>query len=207
MTDGGNGLWLQYALTKRRGQALRRWLKRCSRSFPAVIRGSAICSGARQRPSLGCGDSFRRECTSRGCGVRFRSTVHRRGSASRARCGMPMRRLTLMYLATYLLSGGGSLIVAPDLALRLLLSNGAYGDVMPRLFGLFMFVLGGVILQFVRARDYRYYLYTIVARCFIVVAMTVLYFKARDPLLLVLDAIVLIGLLPSIYVAAQTPHQ
>jgi hypothetical protein len=67
-----------------------------------------------------------------------------------------------------------------------------------------MFVLGGIIFQFVRARDYRYYLYTIVVRCFIVVVMTTLYFKTRDPLFLVLDAIVLIGLLPSIYVAAQS---
>jgi hypothetical protein len=115
-----------------------------------------------------------------------------------------VQRLTLIYLATYLLIGGGSLVVAPDLALRLLLSNGTYGDIMPRLFGLFMFVLGGVIYQFVHARDYRYYFYTIVARSFIVVVMTALYFKARDPLLLVLDAIVLIGLLPSIYVAAQS---
>jgi NAD(P)-dependent dehydrogenase (short-subunit alcohol dehydrogenase family) len=32
---------------------------------------------------------------------------------------------------------------------RLLLSNGAYGDIMPRVVGLFMFVLGGVIVQFV----------------------------------------------------------
>jgi uncharacterized protein YjeT (DUF2065 family) len=116
----------------------------------------------------------------------------------------PVQRLTLIYLATYLLIGGGSLLVAPDLALRLLQSNGAYGDIMPRLFGLFMFVLGGVIYQFVRARDYRYYLYTIVARSFIVVVMTALYVKARDPLLLVLDAIVLISLLPSIYVTAQS---
>jgi hypothetical protein len=58
-----------------------------------------------------------------------------------------------------------------------------------------------VILQFVWARDYRYYRYSIVARIFIVVAMTALYFKSRDPLFLVLEAIVLVGLLPSIYVA------
>jgi hypothetical protein len=44
----------------------------------------------------------------------------------------PLQRLTLIYLATYLLIGGGSLLVVPDLALRLLLSNGAYGDIMPR---------------------------------------------------------------------------
>jgi hypothetical protein len=48
-----------------------------------------------------------------------------------------VQRLTLIYLATYLVIGGGSLFVAPNLALRLLLSNGAYGDIMPRLFGLF----------------------------------------------------------------------
>ena len=46
-----------------------------------------------------------------------------------------------------------------------------------------------------RAQDYRYYFYTIVARSFIVLVMTFLYFKARNPLFLVLDAIVLIGLL------------
>jgi len=117
-----------------------------------------------------------------------------------------MRRLTLIYLASYLLVGGGALLVAPELALRLLRSNGEYGDIMPRLFGLFMFALGGVVFQFVRPRDSRYYLTTVVARCFIVVVMTALYFKARDPLLLVLDGIVLIGLLPSIYVAARSTH-
>jgi uncharacterized protein YjeT (DUF2065 family) len=68
-----------------------------------------------------------------------------------------MQRLTLIYLATYLIIGGCGFLVAPALALRLLLSNGAYGDIMPRVVGLFMFVLGGVIVEFVRARDYRYY--------------------------------------------------
>ena len=64
-----------------------------------------------------------------------------------------------------------------------------------------MLALGGMILQFVRAHDYRYYRYTIIARIFIFAAMTALYFESRDPLFLVLDAIVLVGLLPSIYVA------
>jgi hypothetical protein len=113
-----------------------------------------------------------------------------------------LQRLTFIYLASYLLVGGLGLLVVPELTLWLLLSNGSYGDVMPRLVGVFMVALGGVVLQFLRARDYRYYGYAIIARIFIVVALTVLYFKARDPLFLVLDAIVLVGLLPSIYVAA-----
>jgi len=112
-----------------------------------------------------------------------------------------VQRLTYIYLTTYLLVGGLALLVLPELTLRLLLSNGSYGDVMPRVVGIFMIALGGVILQFVRARDYRYYRYAIIARIFIVLALTALYFKARDPLFLVLDTIVLVGLLPSIYVA------
>src|SRR5262245_38174580 len=109
--------------------------------------------------------------------------------------------LTFIYLASYLLVGGLGFLVMPELTLRLLLSNGSYGDIMPRLVGTFMVALGGVILQFVWAHDYRYYRYSIVARTFIVVAMTAIYLKARDPLFLVLDTIVLVGLLPSIYVA------
>jgi hypothetical protein len=75
-----------------------------------------------------------------------------------------MQRLTLTYLASYLMLGGLRLLVVPGLTLRLLFSNGIYGDLMPRLVGLFMLALGGAVLQFVRARDYRYYRYTIVAR-------------------------------------------
>jgi hypothetical protein len=113
-----------------------------------------------------------------------------------------LQRLTFIYLASYLLMGGLGLLIVPELTLWLLLSNGSYGDVMPRLVGVFMVALGGVVLQFVLSGDYRYYGYAIIARIFIVVALTVLYFKARDPLFPVLDAIVLVGLLPSIYVAA-----
>jgi hypothetical protein len=54
-----------------------------------------------------------------------------------------LQRLTFIYLATYLLVGGFGLLVMPELTLRLLLSSGSYGDVMPRLVGLFMIALGG----------------------------------------------------------------
>ena len=100
--------------------------------------------------------------------------------------------------------GGCGFLVAPAFALRLLLANGTYGAIMPRVVGLFMGVLGSVIVQFVRARDYWYSLYTIVARPCIVVVMTALYVKAHASLFLVWDAIVLIGLVPSISVAAQS---
>jgi len=113
-----------------------------------------------------------------------------------------MQRVTLIYLTSYLFLGGLGLLVFPDLALRLLLSNGSYGDVMPRVVGMFMLVLSGFIFQFVYRRDYRYYAYAVFARSFIVLVLTALYFTTSDPLFLALDAIVLVGLLPSIYVLA-----
>ena len=115
-----------------------------------------------------------------------------------------MKRLTMVYLAGYLTVGGAGLLVAPDLALRLLLSDGGYGDVMPRVVGMFMLVLAGFVTSFVRRADYSYYAYTILARTFILLTLTTLYWRTGDPLFLVLDAIVLVGLLPAMYVQWAT---
>ena len=114
-----------------------------------------------------------------------------------------MRRLTFLYLASYLVVGGLGFLFLPKFTLRLLLAEGSYGDVMPRLVGVFMAALGGAVVQFLRAGDYRYYVYTIVARLFIVAALIGLYVKARDRLFIVMTGIVLIGLLPSIGVAVR----
>jgi len=114
-----------------------------------------------------------------------------------------MQRLTFIYLAGYLLAGGLGLVVAPGVTLRLLGSTGAYGDVMPRFAGSFMVVLGAMIAQLARARDFRYYGTTILGRAFIVLVLVALYVKTRDPLFLVLNAIVLVGLLPSIYAVTR----
>lgn len=110
-----------------------------------------------------------------------------------------MKRATLLYLATYLGGGGLGLLLVPNVALSLLLSTGDYGDVMPRVVGMLMLVLSTLVVDFIRHRDYSYYLTTIVARVFIVVTLAVLYLRSTDPLFLVLEGIVLLGLLPAIY--------
>ncbi len=117
-----------------------------------------------------------------------------------------MQRITMIYLSTYLLLGGVGLLLAPDIALRLLLSNGEYGDVMPRMAGMFMIVVAGFTGQFVKRSDYTYYGYTVLARSFIVIVFTALYWKTRDPLFLVLDGIVLLGLVPSAYVYLKSEN-
>ncbi len=110
-----------------------------------------------------------------------------------------MKRITLTYLAIYLLIGGLGLAFLPALALRLFFSNGDYGDVMPRVAGMLMIGLSGLIGQFVLNQDYRYYPYSVYIRSFFVLFLFVLYARSSDPLFLVLHGIILLGLLPSIY--------
>ena len=102
-------------------------------------------------------------------------------------------------LAIYLLVGGLGLAFLPSLTLRLFLSTGDYGDIMPRVAGMLMIGLSGLIAQFVYYQDYRYYAYSVYIRSFFVLFLFFLFARPSDPLFLVLNAIVLIGLLPSIY--------
>ena len=66
-----------------------------------------------------------------------------------------MQRLTFLYLGSYLVVGGLGFLLLPEFTMRLLLADGSYGDVMPRLVGVFMAALGGAVVQFLRAGDYR----------------------------------------------------
>lgn len=114
-----------------------------------------------------------------------------------------MKRLIYWYVAGYLLLGGTGLAFAPQFTLDLLLSNGAYGDIMPRAAGMLMIMLGSLIALMAAHRDYRYYVGTILVRSFAVGFLLFLYLKSGDPFFVVLQAIVLLGLLPSIYVALR----
>ncbi len=111
-----------------------------------------------------------------------------------------IKKLTLWYLVTYLAVGGLGLAFMPGMALELFLSTGDYGDVMPRLVGMFMLVLSGLIAAITVNQDFKYYPVTLVARSFIVVFMGVLYSRTDDPLFLVLIGIVLVGLIPGFIV-------
>ena len=54
-----------------------------------------------------------------------------------------MKKIMLTYVASYLFVGGIGFAFVPALTLRLFLSNGDYGDIMPRVVGMFMMALGG----------------------------------------------------------------
>jgi len=68
---------------------------------------------------------------------------------------------------------------------------------------MFMLALGGFILLFVRARDYRYYLYAVVARSFIILVLTPST-SGRATLVPRIGCDRLDRLLPSIYVVVQS---
>jgi hypothetical protein len=64
---------------------------------------------------------------------------------------MKKTRLSLFYLGSYLTIIGLSLLLAPHDTLKLLLSNGDYGDVFPRVAGMLMSGMGLSVLGMIRA--------------------------------------------------------
>ena len=109
--------------------------------------------------------------------------------------GVKTTRLSLWYLATYLLGAGVALVAAPGLALTLLFSNGHYGDVMPRLLGVVLFALGVVVVQIIRHQVEALYTTTLVVRSTIVLVLVGLFIYSRDPLFIALIVIVGFGMI------------
>jgi len=104
-------------------------------------------------------------------------------------------RLSFFYLATYLLGAGVALALGPSVALKLLFSNGNYGDVMPRLLGVVLLALGLIIVQIIRHRVEALYLTTLGVRVVIIVGLVALFVDSRDPLFISLTVVVGIGMI------------
>ena len=106
---------------------------------------------------------------------------------------MQRTHLSLYYLFSYLIVAGIALVVAPQFALRLLFSNGNYGDVMPRLLGVVLFALGIFVLQLVRHRVEVLYPTTLAVRAVILAVLLGLYLSSGDLLFIALLVIVGFG--------------
>jgi hypothetical protein len=106
-----------------------------------------------------------------------------------------MRRthLSLYYLAAYLLVAGAALIATGQFAMRMLLSNGEYGDALPRLLGVVLLALGILIAQIIRHRLEVLYSTTLAVRGLILSVLAGLFVATRDPFFLVLIGIVGLG--------------
>jgi len=113
---------------------------------------------------------------------------------------MKAQKITLTYLVTYLAIGAIGFLLIPDQILDLFLSTGSYGEIMPRIVGMFMCALSFLIYRILKNEDWHYYSATIYVRSAIVLILSLLYYKSKDPMLLILLGIVLIGLIPSIVI-------
>jgi hypothetical protein len=104
-------------------------------------------------------------------------------------------RLSLYYLAGYLTFAGLALLLVPTFALKLLLSNGDYGEVFPRLAGMLLVGLAILITQIIRHRVEVLYPTTLVVRLFFLVVFAYLYLTSSDPFFLVVFGIVALGVI------------
>ena len=104
-------------------------------------------------------------------------------------------RLSLFYLATYLLVIGFGLLFAPRITLNVLQSNTDYGDVFPRVAGMLMSGLGFTVVGIIMNQVYILYPATLAIRVFFLICITAFYFMTKDPLFIVFLAIVGLGFL------------
>jgi hypothetical protein len=108
---------------------------------------------------------------------------------------MNLTRLSLYYVVAYLAVAGLSLLLLPNFALNLLLSNNAsaYGDVFPRFVGMTLIGLDILVFQIVRLRLEQLYSTTLLVRIFFIVVLVGLFLISKDPFFLVVVAIIALG--------------
>ena len=106
---------------------------------------------------------------------------------------MNKTRLSLLYLASYLILIGLGLLFLPYHTLRLLQSNADYGNILPRMVGMLMSGMGTSVLGMFRARVAELYPATLFIRVYFLVCIAAFYRMSADPLFLVLLVIVGIG--------------
>jgi uncharacterized protein YjeT (DUF2065 family) len=102
--------------------------------------------------------------------------------------------LSLYYLAGYLLPAGTLLLLVPDVATKLLLSNRTYDDAPFRLAGVLLIGLGILVVQMIRHRLEVLYPTTILIRLLISATLIWLYVRTSDPFFLVVLLVVVIGI-------------
>ena len=108
---------------------------------------------------------------------------------------MSLTRLSLYYVVAYLFVAGFSLLLVPNFALTLLLSNNAaaYGDIFPRFVGMTLLGIDILVFQIVRLRVEQLYSTTLLVRIFFLAVLAALFVLSSDPFFLVVFAIVAIG--------------
>jgi len=110
--------------------------------------------------------------------------------------GARLKRIAFIYLISYLAVAALGFGLLPELTLKVFLSNGDYGVIMPRLVGAMMGVLSFILFMIYRMGDWKKYSpFTMMARTPLVLFIFYIYYLSNDPMFLIINAIVLVGLL------------
>jgi len=110
--------------------------------------------------------------------------------------GTRLKRIAFIYLISYLAVAALGFGLFPALTMKLFLSNGDYGEIMPRMVGAMMGVLSFLLFMIYRSGDWnRYSPFTMMARTPLVLFIFYIYYLSGDPMFLIINAIVLVGLL------------
>lgn len=120
---------------------------------------------------------------------------------------MDKTRKTLFYPLFYILTSGLSMLFAPQLALKLMFSNGTYEDTFIMMTGAILLGLWAFLFQVVRHRVSELYSTAIWVRIMFCSAYAWLYMRTSDPFFLVVIAIVAPGLIVTSIVYSQERKQ
>ena len=114
--------------------------------------------------------------------------------------GLTLKRISFIYLISYLAVTGISFAFFPAMTMELFLSNGDYGEIMPRMVGAIMIVLSFLLFSIFRLGDWRKYsLITILAGTPLVLFLGYVYFLSRDPMFLIIIGVVAMGLIATVF--------
>ncbi len=110
--------------------------------------------------------------------------------------GFRLKRIAFIYLISYLTVAAVGFGLFPALTFKLFFSNGDYGEILPRLLGAMMGVLAFLLFMIYRQGDWpKYSRFTMMARTPLVLFIFYLYFASRDPMFLIINGIILVGLI------------
>lgn len=108
---------------------------------------------------------------------------------------MKKTRLSLYYLASYLMIGGLAFFIKPELTLDLLQSTHNYSPDVVKLVGLMFIALGLVVIELIRIKAYNMYPVTLRVRAVLMIGLFALYALSHDMMFLILLAVVLVGVI------------
>ncbi len=107
---------------------------------------------------------------------------------------MPKTKLSLYYLATYLLFGGFGFLLTPRLTMKLLLSDADFDQMILRVLGMFMIGLGFLIVQVIRLRVSVLYASTLIMLVVFCICLTAFFMMTYNLFFLTMLVIVVIGI-------------